>query len=326
MNDIQQIQDSLNLFLNKTFDYIPNKFNIVTSDEICKTSDCTIYDLVLKFINDTNFQENVLIKLKEYTNKTKYYISGEHLKPLHFNSFLPKFKKYIETFDANSFNDDNSNNDSDDSDSDAMYDGTDTNFYVIEFVMHWEEYEISDIWAYSIINDGTDHKVLFPGSLYDYKNIIFKSIPHKNMIDRYGEDGFITALLIFMHWDSFDKKQETPIEIEAKKLAFELNKCNTLNELDNEFKKIPVNFHGEPSFRINLTEIIQKYLFCEIHDDEFMRIQKYNDVGDLMEIIGYKYVFGERHITRIAYPSQKLTKEFVFNENIEVISINEIKY
>lgn len=79
---IYSIMEHLTPFLNKTIGPY-------------ELSQFTLYEMIMKVIDDSPFQNEVIEKLNEYVGNITNYLSGQQLKPSRFIPFLEKFKVYI---------------------------------------------------------------------------------------------------------------------------------------------------------------------------------------------------------------------------------------
>lgn len=318
-NSLKQIQDDLKPALNKVIKYDDKEPKIQSGfpGYNC-TSGFTVYDLMMQFFDDTDLQQKVYLKLIEYTKETTLYISGEHLKPKHFHSFLPTLKNFV----TNGFREKEKEekSDYDEELSEAKFIG-----YIVNFALDFEEYEISDIWAVTIIELFGNYLVDTPGSLYQYQDIFFSSIAGEETIKTYGIDGFIAALLLFCHWDIIGEKPKSLQEITIDHFAKLTSACKTQDELIEWVKKIPEDTRNSSHFRSKLSKELQVLLFLE-YDDGDGYILIYN--GDL-EIISrkwYKYVFGKFIVKTIELTTECITRTIIFNKDLEEVGFKDTSF
>ena len=153
-----------------------------------KTNNKFVFQLVLKLCDDITLQQSVLTKLKYFTSFTKRYLSGVHLKPKYFDDIIKIYHEFIAN---NLCKYTKENNDED------ILKGFIVDFHFSSAIKEWEPSEIlaSDI---KLNSDGSVENIGEAGGLYNYEDIIMKSIVGENTIEQYGIDGFLALLIAFV--------------------------------------------------------------------------------------------------------------------------------
>ncbi|XWV24742.1 putative ORFan [Tupanvirus deep ocean] len=208
--------ENLSYYLDK-LKYISSLFDkIITFDNnnYIITGNKFVFQLVLDMCNDKVLQEKVLSKLKEYTSYTTMYLSGVQLKPNYFDDIVQIYHKFIIDFLSNS----------------KTIEETLTTGFIINFTLHNDEkcWEPSEIWCNEIMfePDGTKYHVDDEaGSLYHYDAIFMESIVGDKTIQKYGIDGFLALLIIFLKEDEllFKNNVESLLSLCQKNLAIKFN-------------------------------------------------------------------------------------------------------
>jgi len=317
------------LLLGKSFPYEKNP---VTDDKEVATHIATVLDLVLKLYYDVEFKHKVHAKMVEFTSVTKYYLSGIQLMPNHFYEFLSKLYLFINDYNEDVEVDADAETDAEtDADVDVV-NMADENVTIsgikykeklfgniIAFSIHKKAYEVSDIWYTDIVLTETAECIAtHPGAYYDYKSILFDSVPNANTIHKLGEDGYVAALLIFFHWNIIDVPKKTPDQIEAEKWAQLVNETKEAETCSLD--EVPVSIISNRDFKMNLTEKLQKKLFNEYDDGE--GFIQYFDGETMIKRTWYQVVWGKVCV-KSTKTGDEPTKYYVYNKDLEVIDITE---
>ena len=175
-----------------------------------KTSDKFIFQLVLELCDDISLQQSVLAKLKYFTSFTKCYLSGVQLKPKYFDNIIKTYRAFIVNNLCKYFKEN----------SEVISEGFIVDFYFRNAIKEWEP---SDISASNIkLSLGVVENISEAGSLYNYEDIFMKSIVGANTVEKYGIDGFLALLIIFIDEKYLlETKKIEPLYILCSKLLAE---------------------------------------------------------------------------------------------------------
>lgn len=295
MSNISFRQSELKELLNTTF-----QFNGTSSFSFPRSGSHTIQDLLCQLCRSPTLQQQVYAKLVEFTSQTKHYLSGEQLKPKKLESFLPQFEKFLlQDFEIEK----------------------EYPTYIVGFEIKQLEYELVILYSHMLYKSNDVWLSDIPMSLYNHTNIIFHSIVNKETIDKFGVDGFIAGLLLFLRWELVIPQKKTLLEIEAEEC------CKTIYEysgtqLEKLIGKIPINVFESREFKKLLTKEMQIELFGE-YDDGNGFITKYDKAGNIIKKILYEIIFGKLVVKRIELPQKKLAKIMIFDRDLNLVGTRE---
>ncbi|XWV25985.1 tryptophan synthase beta chain 1-like isoform X1 [Tupanvirus soda lake] len=211
--------ENLNHYLEKLkyVSYFFDKTLVSTDEKSVKIGNKFIFQLVLEMCNNTILQKQVLSKIKEYTRHITMYLSGVQLKSKYFDDIVRIYHNYIIDSLVDSKNDEQPI----------------TTGFIINFTFHNDKFswEPSEIWANEIVmeTDGTLIELDEAGTLYHSDSILLKSIVGYETIQKYGIDGFLALLIIFLKEDDLSGKNnvESLLTICQKNLATKFNEMCT---------------------------------------------------------------------------------------------------
>lgn len=305
------VEQKLRGYVNNCYDYCNDhdRFACIPNGQCC-VSKYTVYDLIERMLNNEVFKNKVLIKLANYVSESQKYLSGQHLKPERFEYILSKLKLFIEI------------NKNHQSNGKCLP-------YVIDFKLKKNSWEISTIIASALYEKNNKIVSSAPGETYDYRAIIFDSIVNQSAIDKFGEDGFVAMLIVFIEEDSIINHQSLSIHSIAKHYAELINGLfdNDINQFNIEFTCIPKYLHDKWYFRKYLNEIVQIYLFNEYDNGNGYCI-KYRDNNSkhIESKRWYRILHNISYTETMEFPDKKISQKWKYNRDLEVSEIIDSKY
>ncbi|XWV24743.1 putative ORFan [Tupanvirus deep ocean] len=251
--------ENLNYYLDQLKN-ISSLFNTnITSDhgDLVKFGNKFVFQLVLELCSNTILQQQVLTKLKEYTSHITNYLTGIHLKPKYFEDIIQKYHKFIIIFLTSC----------------KINKQPLTTGYVIDFIFdnNKKHTQPSTMNAYQFTTSQTivfyyidNQAIVDVDPLFEHETIFMESIVGNKTIEKYGIDGFLALLIIFINEDNILLKYnvDSLFVLCQKNLAKKFNSmCSNLDYLFYDECNLPFGInHRNLSGMIKPKEFIKKWI------------------------------------------------------------------
>ena len=229
------------------------------------TSNNFVYETILEMCDDSEFQNKVLKKLKYFTSFTTNYLANIHTKPQRFNKIITYIKNYILKIKKESMQ---PSKETTKKNNDTFTEEYEPYAFIINFEFDNDEFisepAIINVNRITLKKDTSSIVVGPRASLYDYENILCRSIVGQETVNEWGLDGFIALLITFLNEENLCEEDK----VESLQLLCIKHIINPLvNLLDSTYLLCYRNaLENWLKVFINLSNVFTKNFHLDIAD------------------------------------------------------------